>query len=128
MTAAPPPLAAGCGSAAAATSTRSASASIHLDACEIDVVEQVHKSALGPLKDDEDRTAQIQDALLPILEAWKLKTGGEGLLFKPEQPGRRAGRGTGAPATFVRPHTLHWHLCEALEACEIPPIRGPASR
>ena len=92
---------------------------VDLDAHRIRVVEQVHKSALGPLKDNEARTVPIQDALLPVLVAWKVKTGGDGLLFKPDRPGRRAGRGTGAPSTFVRPHTLHKHLREALKACEL---------
>lgn len=92
---------------------------VDLDAKRIRVTEQVHKSKLGPLKDDEARTVPIQDALLPVLAAWKLKSGGEGPLFRPEQPGRRAGRETGTPATFVRPHTLHAHLREALDACKV---------
>lgn len=93
---------------------------VDLDGRRMRVVEQVHNSALGPLKDDESRTVPVQDALIPVLTAWKLKTGGEGLLFKPEQPGRRAGRGTGAPSTFVRPHTLHKHLRKALTDCKLP--------
>ncbi|HEX9048979.1 MAG TPA: site-specific integrase [Anaeromyxobacter sp.] len=92
---------------------------VDLDARRIRVVEQVHRSRLGPLKDDEARTVPIQDALAPVLAAWKIKTGGEGLLFTPDQPGRRSGRGTGAPATFVRPHTLHARLREALTLCKL---------
>ncbi len=93
---------------------------VDLDGRRIRVAEQVQESALGPVKDDESRTVPIQDALLPVLTAWKLHTGGEGLLFKPEQPGRRAGRGTGTPSTFVRPLTLHKHLREALKDCNLP--------
>ncbi len=92
---------------------------VDLDARRIRVVEQVQESALGPLKDDEARTVPIQDALLPVLAAWKLKTGGEGLLFKPDRPGRRAGRGTRAPSTFMLPRTLHLRLREALRVCKL---------
>jgi len=35
------------------------------------------------VKDDEPRRVLLQNALAPILAAWKLKTGGERLLFKP---------------------------------------------
>ncbi len=101
---------------------------VDLDRCTIYVREQCHKGRLGPPKDDESRTPQIQDALHPILTAWKLKTGGEGLLFKPDRPGRRAGRvevapstyATTTPSTFMRPRTLHLHLRAALKACKLP--------
>ena len=61
----------------------------------------------------------IQEARVPVLTAYKLKTGGKGLLFRPDRPGRRAGK-NGAPSTFMRPHTLHARLREALAACELP--------
>lgn len=77
---------------------------------------------------DDPRTVQMQDMLVPILKAWKVETGGEDLLFKPDRPGRRAGRVTVAPetyatvtpSTFVRPHPLHKHLRQALKARKIP--------
>jgi integrase len=62
----------------------------------------------------------IQDALLPVLRAYKLKTGGSGLLFPPEQAGRRAGR-NGTPAQFMRPQSLHKALRVALASCGLPP-------
>lgn len=43
----------------------------------------VRESVKGPLKDKESRIVPILDALLPILEAWKLKSGGEGRLIPP---------------------------------------------
>jgi integrase len=93
---------------------------IDLDTGMLRVREQVQDSKLGPLKDDEARTVPLQAALLPVLKAWKLASGGEGLLFRPDRPGRRAGRGTGAPATFMRPHTLHARLRQALAKCALP--------
>jgi hypothetical protein len=57
------------------------------------VCEQVQDGELGPLKDDETRIVPVQAALLPILKAWKVRTGGEGLAFKPRfgaGPSRRA--------------------------------------
>ena len=46
---------------------------------------------LGPLKDDEPRIVPLLKSLAPILAEWKLKTGGEGLLFKPANE-ERGGR------------------------------------
>jgi integrase len=37
----------------------------------------------GPLKDKDSRMVPILDALAPILAAWKLRTGGEGLVIPP---------------------------------------------
>jgi integrase len=93
---------------------------IDLEARRIRLREQVQNSRLGPLKDDEARTVPIQDALLPVLTAYRLKSGGKGLLFKPDRPGRRAGRGKGTPSTFMRPSTLWDHLRKALAACKLP--------
>lgn len=85
----------------------------------IRVHQQVQDSRLGPLKDSEPRTVQVQTRLAPVLAAYRLKTGGEGLLFKPDRPGRRAGR-NGTPSTFMRPNTLHAALREALKNCKLP--------
>ena len=38
----------------------------------------VRESVKGPLKDKESRIVPVLDGLLPILTAWKLKSGGEG--------------------------------------------------
>jgi integrase len=43
----------------------------------------VRDSAEGRLKDDESRIVPVQAALLPVLTAWKLKTGGSGLVVPP---------------------------------------------
>ncbi len=43
----------------------------------------VRESVRGPLKDKDSRMVPILDALAPILAAWKLKTGGEGLVIPP---------------------------------------------
>jgi integrase len=48
----------------------------------IHVRQQAHRGRLGPLKDSESRTVPLQAALVPILTAWKLKSGGTGLLFR----------------------------------------------
>jgi integrase len=94
---------------------------VDIDKRRILVREQVRKSQrVDRPKDDDPRTVQMQEKLVSILKAWKVESGGEGLLFKPDRPGRRAGRETGTPATYVRPHTLHRHLRAALTACAIP--------
>jgi integrase len=43
----------------------------------------VCESVKGPLKDKDSRIVPILDALHPVLTAWKLKTGGEGLVIPP---------------------------------------------
>jgi integrase len=93
--------------------------SIDLDARRMSVHEQVRMSKLGPVKDDEARTVPVINDLLPLLAAYKLKTGGKGRLFQPDRPGRRAGR-NGAPSTFMRITTLHNALDEALAECGLP--------
>ncbi len=79
---------------------------------------QMRDGRLAPLKDTESRIAPILNPLVPILSAWKLKTGGEGLLFRPKYPAR--GGRPGSPAQFIRLHTLHAAIKAALEACELP--------
>jgi integrase len=90
---------------------------VNLAATRIHVRHQVNDGRLAVLKDDESRIVPILRPLAPILAAWKLRTGGEGLLFKPACP-TRGGR-EGRPPSFMRPHTLHRHLARALAACEL---------
>jgi integrase len=86
----------------------------------IHIRQQVQEGRLGPLKDSESRVTPILNSLSPILAGWKLKTGGDGQIFRPAclERGGRPGR---AP-TFVRPQTLHRHLGKALKACGLPPL------
>ena len=93
---------------------------VDLPAQRIYVRQQAQRGRLGPLKDSESRTVPLQAALLPILTAWKLKTGGTGLLFRPACPDRGGRPDLGSPALFVRQQTLHRHLREALKACGLP--------
>lgn len=65
----------------------------------------------------ESRIVPILKPLAPILAVWEIRTGGEGLLFKPACP-TRGGR-KGQPPSFMRPHTLHRHLARALATCEL---------
>ncbi len=82
----------------------------------INVRLQVQDGRLVKLKDDESRVLPIQKSLLPILSTLKLRSGGEGLLFKPTDP-TRGGRSNTPPA-FMRQHTLRRHLRLALSACQ----------
>jgi hypothetical protein len=52
------------------------------------------------------------------LTAWKLATGGTGLLFRLDRPTR--GGQPGFPPQYLRPQTLHRHLAKALEDCGLP--------
>ena len=65
-------------------------------------------------KDDESSVVPVMAPLAPVVAAYKLKSGGEGLLFRAGWHGLRGGTAERAP-TFVRPHTLHAHLAKALE-------------
>jgi len=55
-----------------------------------------------------------------VLAEWRLKAGGERLLFGPDRPGRLAAARTGTRSSFMRPSTLTVNLHEALEACHLP--------
>src|SRR6267143_5010265 len=58
----------------------------------------VRESIKGPLKDSDSRVVPILDALLPILQAWKLKSGGAGRVVPPmHRPGKKVGKGTPGP-------------------------------
>lgn len=93
-------------------------ADVDLDGRRITVRQQVQNGKLAPLKDDETRFVPLQAALLPILKAHKLATGGEGQLFKPARPDR--GGRLGHPPRFVQIHTLHVHLAAAVVTCKLP--------
>ena len=72
----------------------------------------VRESVGGPLKDEESRLVPIQDGLLPILKAWHLRTGGQGLVVPPMRPGRR----------HCDEHTLGKMLRAALVQLGLPPL------
>jgi integrase len=91
---------------------------VDLAARRITVRLQVQDGRLVKLKDDVSRFVPIQKPLLPILTAWKLRTGGEGLLFRPICSTRGGTRSR--PPTFMRQHTLRWYLSLALASCSLP--------
>lgn len=82
----------------------------------IHVRRQMQDGRLTVLKDDESRVVPIVAALLPLLSAYKLSSGGAGILFPAAGRGGRSERA----ATFMRPHTLHKYLRLALAACKLP--------
>jgi integrase len=88
----------------------------------IHVRQQMQDGKLGPLKDDEPRIVPLLKSLAPILAEWKLKTGGEGLLFKPANTAKGGRPELGSDPTFIRPHTLHRHLHTALVKCKLPKL------
>jgi integrase len=93
---------------------------LDLDARLAHLTQQIQHNQPGPLKDNEGRTVPIPDSLVPILREWKLKTGGDGLLFRP-----REGTGGGAPntpPTYLRPETLRGHLAKALDKLSLPKL------
>jgi integrase len=71
----------------------------------------VRESVAGPLKDDDSRMVPILDSLLPVLKAWKLKTGSKGSVVPPM---RSDGR-------HCDDHTLRDHLGTALRARKLLP-------
>jgi len=86
----------------------------------IHVTQQVKDGRLAPLKDDDPRIVPLQNALAPILARWKLKTGGEGMLFVPTCPKR--GGTAKRSSTFMRAHSLRSNLAKALKTCKLPSI------
>jgi integrase len=93
---------------------------IDLPGRKIHVRQQMQDGRLCALKDKESRIVPLSTTLAPILEAWKLKTGGVGQLFVPANL-RHGGRpDIGSPAQFIRPITVHKALAKALAACELP--------
>ena len=93
---------------------------IDLAGRRLHIRQQVHAGKIGPLKDSESRVAPLQDALAPILAAYRLRTGGEGLLFKLDRPTR--GGQPGFPPQYFRPQTLHRHLAKALKDLGLPEV------
>ncbi len=90
---------------------------VDIEKRRIKVWRQVFGGELGPLKDDETRIVPILNPLLPILLAWKARTGGDGQLFRPLRAGK-----PGHPARFIQEHTLLNHLAAALEKRALPRI------
>ncbi len=90
---------------------------VDLDAGRMVVQQQVHRGEIGPLKDDDPRVVPILVSLAPVLRAWKVRTGGKGLLFPP-LVAKRGGR-PGAPPQFVREHTLGKRLRAALDELKL---------
>lgn len=61
----------------------------------------VRESVTGPLKDKDSRVVPILDGLLPVLTAWKLRTGGEGRVIPPlRRDGTKVDKHT--PGTYLR--------------------------
>jgi integrase len=86
------------------------------------VRQQVSNGKLGPLKDDDSRVVPILKPLAPILAAWKLTTGGQGMLFAPKYAKRGGRPDIGSPPMFMRPNTLAEHLQKAFKQCKLPPL------
>jgi integrase len=86
---------------------------IDLERHIIHVRRQVRHGKVGPLKDGDEREAGIQEALLPILVAWRLRTGGDGQLFGRAIPGGRMGAGD---TRFIKSATLMARLRDAMRA------------
>jgi integrase len=70
----------------------------------------VRESIDGPLKDDDSRMVPIQDALHPVLAAWKLHTGGLGRVVPPMR----------SDGEYLDPHTVRRHLAKAIKDLKIP--------
>ncbi len=79
---------------------------IDFDRKMILVRQQVVDSKLCPPKDGDPRDVPIFDDLMPELLRFRHQTGGEGFLFAPKQPGRKAGK-NGTRSRFMRPNTLN---------------------
>ncbi len=93
---------------------------IDLPGRRIRVHQQMQDGRLCGLKDDEPRIVPLLTDLVPILAAYRLKTGGQGLLFKPAVPDRGGRPELGTDPGFVRPQTLIAHLYKALKDCGLP--------
>lgn len=92
--------------------------SVDLEARLLRVRCQARHGRLGPVKDDEARDVPIQDALVPILSAWELRTGGTGLVTPPAVAGR--GRRSKTGHAYLKNATLNGNVREALKACKLP--------
>jgi integrase len=94
---------------------------VDLDARRLVVRWQVANGDLGPLKDDEPRILPISSALLPVLKAHRLRSGGRGLLFPPARPGRISGTAR-KPARFMRSNRLADALSAAARSIGRPEL------
>lgn len=72
----------------------------------------IRSSADGPLKDDESRMVPIHSGLVPVLKAWRLKTGGTGLVVPPVR--RRS------KSSMLDEQSMGRALREALTSLELP--------
>jgi integrase len=93
---------------------------VDLDARRLCVRRQVRHGRVGPPKSGKPRFVPIADALAKILAEWKLGTGGEGQLFRPEHPTKGGRRG--APSRYLGADTMGAHLADALKACGLPEL------
>ncbi len=93
---------------------------IDLPGRKIHVRQQMQDGKLCILKDKESRIVPLSKSLAPLLEEWKLRTGGAGPLFVPKYPIRGGRPDIGRPAQFIRPCTVHKALRKALTACQLP--------
>lgn len=90
---------------------------VDLERRVIHVRRQVRHGKLGPLKDGDEREVGIQGALLPIVTAWRLRTGAQGQLFRPAHPERGGTKKT--PSQHLASRTLTKHLQAALKALKM---------
>jgi integrase len=90
---------------------------VDLERRVIHVRRQVRHGKLGPLKDGDEREVGIQEALLPIVTAWRLHTGAQGQLFRPVHPERGGTKKT--PSKHLSARTLTKHLQAALKALKM---------
>jgi integrase len=90
---------------------------LDLDRRILHVRRQVRHGKLGPVKDGDEREVGVQQDLLPILAAWRLRTGAEGQLFRPVNPERGGTKDT--PATHLASRTLTKHLHGALKRMKL---------
>ena len=81
------------------------------------VHQAVRHGALGPPKDGESRHVPVLAPLLPVLRAWKLKSGGAGLVVPPKVTGR--GRTSDRGTAYVKNETLNGALEAALTKLKI---------
>jgi integrase len=93
-------------------------ANVDLEHRRIIVSEQVQDGKILPPKDKDSRVVPIMDSLLPILQAARLRTGGQGLVVPPMRGGCRR---------HLDPHTLGKCLREAFaelaeKGATLPPM------
>jgi integrase len=72
----------------------------------------LRESVDGPLKDKDSRIVPLLDSLMPILAAWKLKTGGTGRVVPPMR----------IDGEHLKKYTLYKHLNAALEPLGLPKL------